>query len=327
MKILITGGLGFIGSNLIRLLLNKDKVKKIIIIDNFSKSSLKYINTICKYRYFSNKANYINTNNKVVVIKSDINDYKFALKITRGIDYIVHLAAESGIDVSIKSPKLSFDTNVKGAMNYLESARLNKAKGFIFASSGAVFGSSKPPMQESFLRSPISPYGSSKLAIESFCETYTNVFDLNTTILRFSNVYGAFSNHKKSIVSTFIKNIINHQPIKINGDGKHTRDYIFAEDLCNAIYQSITKCKGNNIFHISTGRETSINKLINKFKIAFKESSICFPEIINVAARVGDMRFNSLSTSHSRKILKWENKTTIDKGLKKTIKWFIEYIN
>ncbi|MBT5643558.1 MAG: NAD-dependent epimerase/dehydratase family protein [Gammaproteobacteria bacterium] len=323
MKILITGGLGFIGSNLLKLLSTKKEVKKIIIIDNFSKSSLKYINTICKYKYYSKSKDYKASNHKVTVIKADIMDYKLALKLTHNIDYIVHLAAESGIDASIDKPKESFNTNVNGTMNYLESARINKAKGFIFASSGAVFGTSKPPMKETYIRAPISPYGSSKLSIESFCETYSNVFNLNTTILRFSNAYGKYSLHKKSIITAFVKNIFNNKCISINGDGKHTRDYIFADDLCKAIYKAIIKCKGNNIFHISTGKETSINKLVDKMKYIFNNKSITLPKVINKKDRPGDIRFNSLSTSHTKKELKWANKTSIDLGLKKTIDWFL----
>ena len=323
MKILITGGLGFIGSNLLKLLIDKKRIKKIIIVDNFSKSSLKYIDTICKYKYFSKKKDYVSSAHRVIVVKSDISDYNFALRVTKKIDYIVHLAAESGIDASIEMPKLSFNTNVNGTMNYLESARINKAKGFIFASSGAVFGTSKPPMKESYVRAPISPYGSSKLAIESFCETYSNVFNLNTTILRFSNAYGAYSNHKKSIVTSFIQNIMNNKPIQINGDGEHTRDYVSAEDLSVAIYKSILKCKGNNIFHISTGKETSINKLIDKLRKIFNDQSIIMPKIINRDDRPGDIRFNSLSTVHTKKTLNWASKVSIEKGVRKTVTWFL----
>ena len=326
MKILITGGLGFIGSNLLKLLITKKRIKQIIIIDNFSKSSLIYINAICKYKYYSKSKDYIQTNHSVIVVKANIMDYKLALKLTKNIDYIVHLAAESGIDASIDTPKMSFNTNVNGTMNYLESARINKVKGFVFASSGAVFGTSKPPMKESYVRAPISPYGSSKLSIESFCETYSNVFNLNTTILRFSNVYGEYSSHKKSIVTAFIKNILSNKPVLINGDGKHTRDYIFADDLCKAIYKSIIRCKGNNAFHISTGKETSINMLVNKMKYIFNDSSITMPEIVNKENRPGDIRFNSLSTLHTKKELKWVNKTSIDIGLKKTINWFLSHI-
>ncbi len=209
-------------------------------------------------------------------------------------------------------------------MNYLESARINNIKGFIFASSGAVFGKSKPPMKEFFNRLPISPYGSSKLSIESFCETYSNIFDLNTTILRFSNAYGKYSAHKTSVVTTFIKNIIHQKDLKINGDGKHTRDYIYADDLCKAIYQSMIKCQGNNTFHISTGKETSINKLIKKISLIFNKMTYKMPLITHKSNRAGDMRFNSLATSYAQKHLKWKNKTKIDVGLLKTITWFLK---
>ena len=324
MRILITGGLGFIGSNLLELLISKPTIKKIIIIDNQSKSSLEYINTICRYKYFAKPKDYNISKSKVVVINADILNYQFALKVTKNIDYIIHLAAESGIDASIKTPKKSFNINVNGTMNYLEASRINKAKGFIFASSGAVFGKSKPPMKEYFNRAPISPYGSSKLSIESFCETYSNIFNLNTTILRFSNVYGKYSTHKSSVVTTFISNIIHKNPLKINGDGKHTRDYIYAGDLCKAIYRSMRKCKGSSVFHISTGIETSINKLINKISLIFNKKNYKIPPIKNKLSRPGDMRFNSLSTTYIKKNLKWENKTSLDKGLYQTISWYLK---
>ena len=324
MKVLITGGLGFIGSNLLELLISKKNIKQIIIIDNQSKSSLQYIKSICNYKYFSKSKDYIINRSKVNVINADILNYQFALKVTKKIDYIVHLAAESGIDSSINFPKKSFNINVNGTMNYLEAARINDVKGFIFSSSGAVFGKSNPPMREFINRAPISPYGSSKLSIESFCETYSNIFNLNTTILRFSNVYGKYSRHKSSVVTTFIKNILHKKSLKINGDGKHTRDYIYATDLCRAIYQSILKCKGCNIFHVSTGKETSINKLIKKIFSIFSKKKYKMPSLVYKSNRPGDMRFNSLSTTYIKKNLKWENKTSLDKGLYKTISWYLK---
>ena len=184
MRILITGGLGFIGSNLINLLIRKKNIRKIIVIDNQCKSNLNYIKEITKYKYYSNKKNYTNSQNKVIVINADTRDFDFAKKITKNIDAVIHLAAESGIDLSIKQPRESFDVNVLGTFNYLECCRVNKVKSFIFSSSGAVFGKSKPPMTESTERKPISPYGSSKLSIESFCETYSSMFNINTTILQ-----------------------------------------------------------------------------------------------------------------------------------------------
>jgi len=324
MRILITGGLGFIGSNLLELLISKPKIKQIIIVDNQSKCSLEYIDTICKYKYFSKSNDYTVSRSKVVVVNADISNYQFSLRITKNIDYTIHLAAESGIEASINNPRQSFNINVNGTMNYLEASRINKVKGFIFSSSGAVFGTSKPPMKEFFNRTPISPYGSSKLSIESFCETYSTVFNINTTILRFSNVYGKYSAHKSSVVTSFVRNILDEKPLKINGDGKHTRDYIYATDLCKAIYNAISKCKGSNVFHISTGQETSINKLIAKISLIFNKINYKIPVSINKNNRPGDMRFNSLSTSYTKKHLKWQNKTNLNSGLNKTISWYLK---
>ena len=200
MKILITGGLGFIGSNLMKYLIKKKRIKKIIIIDNQSKSDLTYLESICKYRYFKNIKDYKANNSRVTVVNACTTNSNFSHQITKNIDCVVHLAAESGVDLNIKNPKKAFDINIKGTFNFLDACRVNKVKNFIFASSGAVFGNAKPPMSETTSKTPISTYGSSKLAIESFCETYSKLFNIKTTVLRFSNAYGPYSLHKKSII-------------------------------------------------------------------------------------------------------------------------------
>ncbi len=320
MNILITGGLGFIGSNLVELLLSKKSIKKILIVDNFSKSSTKYLDTITKYKIFSSAHNYKSSSQRVQVIKSDINNKEFAFKITKNIDYVVHLAAESGVDVSINKPYESFQTNVLGAYNYIEASRQNNIKRFIFASSGAVFGDAKPPLKEINLRVPISPYGSSKLSIESFCETYSNVFGLNTTILRFSNAYGPYSLHKQSIVSKFINNILTKKPIIVNGDGSITRDYVYVSDLCNAIFKSIKDTNGLKTYHVGTGKETSIKDLLKIFK---KE---CINHDISIKYgpnRVGDMKKNYTSIAKIKKYLNWSPRISLQKGFSQTFKWFL----
>ena len=320
MNILITGGLGFIGSNFVELLLSKKSIKKILIVDNFSKSSTKYLDTITKYKIFTSAQSYKSCSSKVQIIKADINNKEFAFKITKHIDYIIHLAAESGVDVSINKPYESFQTNVIGAYNYIEASRRNNIKRFIFASSGAVFGNTQPPLKETNPRIPISPYGSSKLTIETFCETYSNVFGLNTTILRFSNAYGPYSLHKQSIVSEFINNILNKKPIVVNGDGSITRDYIYVSDICNAIYKSIKDTSGAKTYHVGTGKETSIKELIRIFK---KE---CINHNISIkfgSNRVGDMRKNYTSITKIKKHLKWSPKMPLQKGFSQTFKWFL----
>ena len=320
MRVLITGGLGFIGSNLVEYLLSKKSIKKIIIVDNFSKSSTKYLDMITKYKLFMSAKNYKKTSNRVQVIKTDINNKEFAFKVTKNIDYIVHLAAESGVDVSISKPYESFQTNVLGAYNYIEASRLNNVKRFIFASSGAVFGDTKPPLKESNIRAPISPYGSSKLTIETFCETYSNVFGLNATILRFSNAYGPYSLHKQSIVAKFINNILSKKEILVNGNGSITRDYVYVSDICNAIYKSIKDKSGIKTYHVGTGKETSIKQLINIFMTECVNHDIT---IRYGSDRVGDMKKNYTSIAKIKKYLNWSPKISLQKGFSQTFKWFL----
>ena len=323
MRILITGGLGFIGSNLLHYLAHKKEVKNIIVLDNFSKANLTNLDKNLKYTYFSSARMYKKSKSRIVIIKANINNEKLATKITKDVDYVVHLAAESGVDTSLEKPRESFNTNVSATFNYLESSKINKIKRFIFASSCAVFGDSKPPYNENLARNPISPYASGKLGIETFCESYSNVFNLNTTILRFSNAYGNYSKHKKSVISKFIQDIIKNKPLNINGDGSITRDFIHVDDICDAIYKCIKSKKGLQIYHVATGKETSINSLVGLMKKIFKKYNKNNIVIKYKKERVGDMQKNYSSISKIKKEINWKNKTSLNKGLEKTIKWYL----
>ena len=262
MRILITGGVGFIGSNLLNYLSRKKSVKKIIIVDNFSKTNLKNIDKKLEYQYFTSFSQYKKSRKKIDIIRTSISKYSTALVLTKNIDYVVHLAAESGVDVSINKPKEAFDVNVVSAFNWLEASKVNNVKCFLFASSCAVFGNASPPHNEDISRKPISPYGSAKMTVESFCETYSNVYNISSVILRFSNAYGSYSNHKNSVISKFIKNILNNKTLVVNGTGSITRDFIHVDDICDAIYKSlVAKSNGNKTYHVATGKETSINQL------------------------------------------------------------------
>ena len=323
MNILITGGLGFIGTNLTKLLLTKSEVKRIIIIDNQSKTKNDYLKSICDYKYFDNHKNYYTSRKRVSVIKADTKNYKFSNQITKNIDVVIHLAAESGVDLNIANPKKSFDTNILGTFNYLESSRDNGVKNFIFSSSGSVFGDATPPMSEETLKKPISTYGSSKLTIESFCETYSRIFKLKTTVLRFSNAYGPFSLHKKSIIANFANNILKNKPIIIYGDGKHTRDYIHVSDIVDAIFRS---CFQNNLYsnyNIATGEETSIIKLIELIRSSFKKYGINNIKVKYAKERLGDMKYNSMDPTKYKKTFQVKKLLKLQEGLKQTIDWYI----
>ncbi len=325
MRILITGGVGFIGTNLVKKLLSKKSIKKIIIVDNFYSTSKLYLREFTSYSLQSHK-NYRTSKKRVEIVKANICDKKFAEKITRGMDYVVHLAAESGVDISISNPSRAFKVNVNGTFNYLESSRLNNVKGFIFASSGSVFGDLPPPHTENLYRKPISPYGSSKLTIETFCESYSNVFNIDTTVLRFSNVYGSYSEHKNSVVHKYIRNILTGKQIIINGDGEHTRDYIYVEDIISAIIKCLKKINGSNSYHVGTGKETSLTKLIKVLKKIFIRYDIEDIKTKNVKRRIGDVRKNFTSFKKIKKDLKWKPSKSLENGLEATIKWYISRI-
>ena len=323
MKILITGGLGFIGSNLVNYLIKKKPIKKIIIIDNQSKSDLTYLESICKYRYFKNIKDYKANNSRVTVVNACTTNSNFSHQITKNLDCVVHLAAESGVDLNIKNPKKAFDINIKGTFNFLDACRVNKVNNFIFASSGAVFGNAKPPMSETTIKAPISTYGSSKLAIETFCETYSKLFDIKTTVLRFSNAYGPYSLHKKSIIANFLKNIIDNKPLIINGDGKTTRDYVHASDISAAIYKSFYQKENYNNFNISTSIETSINDLVSIISSQTKKYDMHNIKVEHALERLGDMKYNSMNSKKYISKYKKNNFINLNTGIQKTIKWFI----
>ena len=323
MKILITGGLGFIGSNLVNYLIKKKRIKKIIIIDNQSKSDLTYLESICKYKYFKNIKDYKANNSRVIVVNACTTNSNFSHQITKNIDCVVHLAAESGVDLNIKNPKKAFDINIKGTFNFLDACRVNKVKNFIFPSSGAVFGKAKPPMSETTIKTPISTYGSSKLAIETFCETYSKLFNIKTTVLRFSNAYGPYSLHKKSIIANFLKNILDDKPLIINGDGKTTRDYVHALDISAAIYKSFSQKENYNNFNISTSIETSINTLVSIISSHTKKYKMRNIKIKHAQERVGDMKYNSMNSKKYTNKYKKNNFISLNTGIQKTIKWFI----
>jgi len=322
MNILITGGLGFIGTNLTKYLLAKKNVKKILIIDSFQETSLKNIKSFAKYKYYNSVSSYKESNNKISIVRGNIKNSNFALKLTKNIDYIVHLAAESGVDISISEPRKSFENNVLGAFDYLDACRVNKVKRFVFASSGAVFGDHKPPLTENMPKQPISPYGSSKLTVETYAETFSNVFGFKATILRFSNVYGRYSQHKNSVVSKFIKLANNNNKLTINGDGNHTRDFIHVDDIVSAIYMSFRDKNNFSTYHVSTGIETSLNKLIRVFQKYYEKYNINL-DVLNAKERLGDMKKNYSSSLKIKKNLGWLPKVKLEEGVKDTIDWYM----
>lgn len=330
MNWLITGGCGFIGLNLVKNLV-KECGHYIRIVDNLSVGSRKDLSKVCRFNELNpNKLSpeiSIDSIHSTVVnlVVADILDEKLALNVAQGIDVIVHLAANTGVAPSVKDPRSDCMNNVIGTLNYLEAARHNSVKRFIFASSGAPVGECEPPIHENIVPRPVSPYGASKLAGEAYCSSYFRTFGIKTISLRFGNVYGPLSGQKNSVVAKFIKRTMENKPLEIYGDGKQTRDFIYIEDLIHAIRLSATtQFIGGEIFQIATNYETSIEGLVEKLLPIFDGSGFKNVKVIYKENRIGDVKRNYSDTSKARKYLGWHIETELIKGLKQTVKWFME---
>jgi len=303
MRILVTGGAGFIGRHLVRTLL-KGK-NEIIIYENFSNSSKKEIKDII--------------NDGAKIIKGDLTNFKLLKRSLQDIDNVIHLAANIDISESIKRPEKSHEINVIGSMNLLRASVINGVSGIIGASSAAIYGDPKiVPVNEKTVPNPVSPYGADKLSMENYFKAFSNTYDLNTISLRFFNVYGIDqSNAYAGVITKFMEKIENDKPLQIFGDGKHTRDYVFIEDLVQGIQKTLKKLKGKrgNIYNIASGRSYSVNELA-KILLSIYGKKL---QILHVSPRKGDLRFSSTSISLAKKELNYSPKYNLKQGLTKML--------
>lgn len=322
---LITGGCGFIGTSLIGYL-RKNTNDRIRVVDNLTIGTKENLSRITDFQEVKiEDIEYEQLSKSVQLIVGDIRDENLALAATKNIDIIVHLAANSGVIPSIENPRLDCITNVIGTLNYLEGARINQVQRFIFASSGGtVIGNCEPPIHEEMMPHPVAPYGASKSAGEGYCSAYFNTFGVQTIALRFGNVYGIGSNHKNSVVAKFFRRAIAGEVLEIHGDGVQTRDFIYLDDLIDAIVKAATTPNvGGEIFQIATSSETSINELAEKVIEVLKKRNIdAKSKYANPLS--GEVRRNFADTSKAKEKLDWQARTSLEKGLLETLDWFLE---
>jgi len=324
MKWLITGGCGFIGTSLIKQLMEEGD-HCIRVIDNLSVGSRDDLSSVCSFNEIGvSQLLPIATPDSVELIVGDILDDSLALKVTRGADIIVHLAANTGVGPSVEDPRSDCVANVIGTLNYLEAARLNDVKRFVFASSGAPVGECTPPIHEELPAHPVSPYGASKLAGEGYCSAYFYSFGIETVALRFGNVYGPGSGHKNSVVAKFIKRAINGEVLEIYGDGTQTRDFIYIWDLVQAIQLAASKNRvGGEVFQIASNKETTLCELLEKLTEVMKGAGIPDVQVTFEEKRKGDVVRNFSDTSKAKEKLGWVCDVPLDSGLRSTVQSFL----
>ena len=297
----ITGGRGFIGVNLAESMRTARNVK---VYDNLQRPSP--TGWVEEHQSF---------------ICGDILNLPLLESELSGNSEVVHLAAYGSVVESISDPRSNFLVNVNGTLNVLQAAAKAGVRRVIMASTGgALIGDALPPVDENSLPKPISPYGASKLCGEAYCHAFAKSYGLETICLRFGNVYGPHSAHKKGAVTVFIKALMRDEPIVIYGDGSASRDYIYVDDLCRGINGALDADNiGAEVFHLASMRETTVLELANILcGIAGKPNHL----IQFRPARTGEVSRNFASYTKARHTLGFEPKVALDEGLEKTWEWY-----
>jgi UDP-glucuronate 4-epimerase len=313
-EILVTGGAGFIGSNLVRVLLAEGGWK-VTVIDDFNDF---YSPDIKR----ANVAAYLSDPN-FSLVDCDIRDANKLEKVFQDagrLDCIVHLAARAGVRPSLRQPKLYVETNVNGTMNLLELARQFDVKQFVFGSSSSVYGiNSKLPFSEDDkIFQPISPYAATKAAGELLCHTYSHLYGIRTVCLRFFTVYGARQRPDLAI-HKFTKLITERRPIQVFGDGSTRRDYTYIDDIIQGVRSAIDYNDSiHEVFNLGESETTELSRLIELI-----EDSIGVKAIIERRPmQPGDVPITFADISKARRLLNYHPTTKIEEGIPKFVQWF-----
>ena len=316
-KWLITGGCGFIGTSLIKNLVTEG-AHFIRVLDNLSVGTRDDLASVCNFTETDP------TEDKAQLIIGDIKDYETCQAAAKGMDVIVHLAANTGVGPSVEDPAADMKNNVIGTFNMLEAARQNKVQRLSLHPRAHPSANASPPIHEELPPHPVSPYGASKLAGEGYCSAYHKTFGLETVVLRFGNVYGPGSGHKNSVVAKFIKQAMNKETLEIYGDGSQTRDFIYIDDLVHAVrLAQSTPAIGGEVFQIATNKETTVSEMLNILMPILKQNQIQDLKIINSENRIGDVMRNFSDTTKAETMLGWHCQWSLNQGVEQTATWFM----
>lgn len=304
-RLLITGGAGLIGRNLIKKLGSKFEIT---IFDNLSNTPKWHTEEL---------------SSNINLVIGDVRNFDDIDRSMHNIDTVVHLAASGSVVESVVLPKLNFDNNVMGTFNVLEAAKKHEVKKLVFASTGgALIGDVTPPVNEESLPKPISPYGASKLCGEAYCNAYAKAYGINTVALRFANVFGPYSAHKRGAVTAFIKAIMKNEPITIYGNGEASRDFLYVEDLCDGIIRSIdSELNPGEVLHLASGVETTILELVEQLLTI---AGVSDHPIQFLDTRPAEVIRNFAKYDKALEKIGFSPKWTLAEGLKATWQWFLQ---
>ncbi len=306
LRFLVTGGAGFIGSNIVKELVEKGY--QVRVLDNFATGQRSNIEPYIK---------------NIELIEGDIRDFWTVVKATKGIDYILHQAALPSVPRSIDNPLTTTEVNVNGTLNILEAARFNEVRRIVYASSSSVYGDSpEMPKNEDMKPMPKSPYAITKLAGEEYCMSFYNLYGLETVALRYFNVFGPRQNpfsQYSAVIPKFISMLKNGQNPTIWGDGSTSRDFTYIDNVVNAnILACEKKAAVGNVINIACNKAFTLNELVEKLNgiMGTKISPTHGTE------KIGDVKHSLADIEKANSILGYKPQIDFGEGLKKTVEWF-----
>ncbi|UFJ41046.1 NAD-dependent epimerase/dehydratase family protein [Brevibacillus humidisoli] len=298
MNVLITGGYGFIGSAVAERFYKEGH--RIYIIDNLSAGRREHVTVPHKFYQLN--------------VEDQACEEVFR---SVAFDVVIHLAAQTQVTSSLEQPLTDTRTNILGLVNMLNCARLHKVGKFILASSAAVYGEGSLPAKEEDPCKPLSPYGTNKQLGEVYCQKWQEIYGLETLCLRFANVYGPRqgSRGEGGVISVFLQQVRDEKPLTIYGDGSQTRDFIYVDDVADAIYRGATN-SASGIYNVSSGVEVSLHDLIEAIR-----SFAVVPDVVYREGREGEILRSCLDNTRLKQELDWIPLYTLQEGLAQTYEW------
>lgn len=316
-KILITGGAGFIGSNLCEYFLENNCV---VCLDNFSTG----------YRH--NIEEFL-SNPKFTLIEGDIRDFKTCEKALVGVDFVLHQAALGSVPRSINDPITSNEVNVSGFLNMLTAARDANVKRFVYAASSSTYGDSESlPKIEEVIGNPLSPYAVTKYVNELYAAVYSKIYGIETIGLRYFNVFGKNQDPNgayAAVIPKFVAQFLNHESPVINGDGNFSRDFTYIDNVIqmNELALLTDNPKAiNTVYNTAFGERTTLNELVTTLKelLSIYDAKIAEVPIIYGEQRIGDIPHSLASIEKAKKLLNYKPNFSMRAGLEETLKWYWE---
>jgi UDP-N-acetylglucosamine/UDP-N-acetylgalactosamine 4-epimerase len=317
MKILVTGGAGFIGANLVEELLKNEQVEVVRVLDNLATGSARNIEALL-------------SNSRFQFLEGDIRSYETCLNACDGMDVISHQAALGSVPRSINDPLTSNEVNVTGTLNIFTAAKERDIKRVVYAASSSTYGDHPGlPKVEDQIGNPLSPYAVTKYVNELYARVYANVYGLELIGLRYFNIFGPKQNPQgayAAVIPLFMKAVLNNEPPIINGDGEHSRDFTFVANAVQANIRALTTQNAaavNQVYNIACGAQTSLNELFEEIKsIAGSDLAAQYgPD------RKGDVKHSLADISKASRLLNYQPEVSVKDGLKATFEWYRRFHN